>query len=39
MNYKFPDNIFLIICGAMGIGLIALVFRHLLLGRILVNKR
>lgn len=36
MNYKDPENIFLIICGAMGIGIIALVLRCLLLGRILV---
>lgn len=32
MNYKDPDNIFLIVCGAMGIGLIALVFRYLFIG-------
>lgn len=32
MNYKDPENIFLIICGAMGIGLIALVFRYLFIG-------
>ena len=36
MNYKDPENIFLIIYVAIGIGIIALVLKCLLLGRILV---
>lgn len=31
MNYKDPENILLIICGAMGIALLSLIFRYLFL--------